>query len=102
MLNAFLWGALATSSLLLGGLLACKLTLPRRILGILMTFRAGTLISAVSCELVFESVQRSRGSGVPAIGFFAGAFCFYFSDRLIGAWERRHRGFASKEATGLA
>lgn len=91
MLNAFLWGALATSSLLLGGVLACNVALSRRTLGLLMAFGAGTLISAVSFELVFESVQRSRGSGLPAFGLFAGALGFYFIDRLIESWEQRHR-----------
>jgi len=91
MLRAFLWGALATSSLLLGGWLACRFSLSRRTLGLLMAFGAGTLISAVSFELVFEAVLRSRGSGVPAIGFFLGAFCFYLCDRAITAIERRHQ-----------
>lgn len=85
MWRALGWGALATSSLLLGGWLACAWPLSRRSLGLLMGFGAGTLISAVSFELVFESVQRSHGSGVPAVGFFAGALCFYLCDRWISA-----------------
>lgn len=85
MWRALGWGALATSSLLLGGWLACTWPLSRRRLGLLMGFGAGTLISAVSFELVFEAVQRSHGSGVPALGFFAGALCFYLCDRWISA-----------------
>jgi zinc transporter, ZIP family len=91
MLEAWMWGALATSSLLLGGWLACRYALSRRTLGLLMAFGAGTLISAVSFELVFAALQRSRGSGVPALGFFAGALCFYFCDRWIEAIQLRHR-----------
>ena len=91
MLEAWMWGALATSSLLLGGWLACRFALSRRALGLLMAFGAGTLISAVSFELVFAALQRSRGSGVPALGFFAGALCFYFCDRWIEAIQVRHR-----------
>lgn len=91
MLVAFLWAAVASSSMLLGGMLACQWPLSRRSLGLLMAFGAGTLLSAVSFELVFEAVRRSRGSGVPALGFFAGALVFYFSDQLIEAWELRHR-----------
>lgn len=83
LLAALLWGALATSSLLLGGLLAASVRLSRRSLGLLMAFGAGTLISAVSFELVFEAVQRSRGSGFPAIGFCLGALSFYFGDQWI-------------------
>ena len=101
MLAALGWGALATSSLLWGGWLACRLSLSRRSLGLLMAFGAGTLISAVSFELVFEAVLRSRGSGVPAIGFFLGALSFYLCDRGITAIERRHQR-VSAEAAGQA
>ena len=89
MLGAFLWGALATSSLLLGGVLACAWPLQRRTLGLLMGFGAGTLLAAVAYELVFEAVQRSRGSGASALGFFAGALVFYGADRWIEAWQQR-------------
>jgi zinc transporter, ZIP family len=83
MLNAFLWGILATSSLMLGGMIATRFSLPRRTLGIIMAFGAGTLISAVSYELIFEAIKMGKGTGFPAMGIFAGALTFYFSDRLI-------------------
>ena len=41
--------------------------------GWLMGFGAGTLLAAVSYELVFVAMRRSPGSGASAIGFFAGA-----------------------------
>ena len=44
---------------------------------------AGTLISAVAYELVFEAVKMSTGTGFPAFGFFTGALVFFFSDRFI-------------------
>ena len=83
MLNAFLWGILATSSLILGGLIASRFSLSKRTIGIIMAFGAGTLLSAVSYELIFEAVKLARGSGFPAFGLFAGALTFYFSERLI-------------------
>jgi zinc transporter, ZIP family len=83
MLNAFLFGLLATSSLIVGGIIATRITLTKRILGIIMAFGAGTLISAVSYELIFDSVKLAKGTGFPAFGLFAGAFTFYFSDKLI-------------------
>jgi zinc transporter, ZIP family len=83
MLNAFIWGLLATSSLIIGGILATRITFSKRALGIIMAFGAGTLISAVSYELIFEAVKLARGTGFPALGLFAGALTFYFSDRLI-------------------
>ena len=84
MLNAFLWGLLATSSLIIGGLIASRFSLSNKVIGIVMGFGAGTLISAISYELIFESVKTAKGSGFPAFGFFTGAFTFYFADMLIG------------------
>jgi ZIP family zinc transporter len=85
MLNAFLWGLLATSSLVIGGLLGSWWTPGRRTLGVIMGFGAGVLISAVAYELVFEALQLAKLTGFPSLGFFAGAFTFFFSDRLIGS-----------------
>ena len=48
MINAFFWGLLATSSLILGGIIAIRFTLSSRTIGIIMGFGAGTLISAIS------------------------------------------------------
>lgn len=83
MLNAFLWGLLATSSLIVGGVIASRFSLGKRTLGVIMAFGAGTLISAVSYELIFEAVKLGKGTGFPAFGLFAGALTFYFSERLI-------------------
>ncbi len=49
-----------------------------------MGFGAGTLISAVSFELIFESVRMAKGSGYPGFGFLAGAIVFYVADYFIG------------------
>jgi ZIP family zinc transporter len=84
MANAFLWGLVATSSLVIGGLLASWWTPGRRTLGVIMAFGAGVLFSAVAYELVFEAVQLAKFTGFPTLGFFVGAFTFFFSDRLIG------------------
>src|SRR5512133_711963 len=83
MLNAFLWGLLATSSLIVGGLIASRFSIGRRTLGIIMAFGAGTLISAVSYELIYDAVKLAKGTGFPAFGLFSGAFVFFFSDKLI-------------------
>ena len=83
MLNAFLWGMLATSSLIIGGIIASRFSLKEKTIGIIMAFGAGTLISAVSYELIFEAVKIGKGTGFPAFGLFAGALTFFFSDMLI-------------------
>jgi len=102
MLNAFLWGLLATSSLFLGGLIATRFSLSKKALGVIMAFGAGTLISAVSYELIYEAIKLGKGTGFPAFGLFAGAFTFYFSDTLIrklGA--RNHMSIEASKHSGL-
>ena len=84
MSSAFFWGLIATSSLVIGGLLGSWWTPGKRTLGAILAFGAGVLISAVAYELVFEAVHLAKFTGFPTIGFFAGAFTFFLSDRLIG------------------
>jgi ZIP family zinc transporter len=83
MLIAFLWGLLATSSLIIGGIIASRITIGKRTLGIIMAFGAGTLISAISYELIFEALKMAKATGFPAFGFFAGALTFFLADKLI-------------------
>lgn len=83
MLNALLWGLIASSSLILGGFIGARFNISKRVLGIIMAFGAGTLISAVAYELVYESVRLAKGSGMTAIGFFSGALIFYFLDKFL-------------------
>jgi zinc transporter, ZIP family len=91
MLYAFLFGLLATSSLVVGGVLASRFTLKKGTLGMILAFGAGTLISAVSYELIYEAVKIAKGTGFPAFGLFAGALTFYFSDRLIEKLGAKNR-----------
>jgi ZIP family zinc transporter len=91
MLQAFLWGLLATSSLILGGMIAIRFSLSNRTIGIIMGFGAGTLISAISYELIFEAVKMGKMSGYPAFGFLIGAATFFSADLLIGKYSTRNR-----------
>jgi ZIP family zinc transporter len=81
--EAFGWGALAASSLLVGGVLAITIDLKDRALGLVMAFGSGVLISAVAYELVQEAFEKAAGGGAIAAGFFAGALTFYVGDVLI-------------------
>ena len=84
MTNAFLWGLLATSSLILGGALGLWVDFRERTLGIIMAFGAGVLISAVAYELTADAVRAARFTGVPGAGFLVGALTFFFLDMIIG------------------
>jgi ZIP family zinc transporter len=67
-----------------------------------MAFGAGTLISAVSYELIYEAVKLSKGTGFPGFGLFAGAFTFYFSDLLIDKFiESKQKGIESSTKSNL-
>jgi zinc transporter ZupT len=74
--SAFYWGLVATSSLIVGGLLGSWWTPSKRTLGVVMAFGAGVLISAVSYELVFEAIHLAKLTGFPTMGLFAGGIHF--------------------------
>jgi len=89
--NAFIWGLLATSSLVVGGSLGMWIDFKRRTLGVIMAFGAGVLLSAVAYELTFDAVRDAAGTRFPAVGFLAGALTFFLIDMLIskiGAKDR--------------
>jgi ZIP family zinc transporter len=86
MLAALGWGALAASSLVVGAFLAFVRHWPPKLVGYVLAFGAGALISAISFELSLEGT-RTGGLGVTAIGMGAGALTYFFADRAIA---RRH------------
>ena len=103
--EAFLWGIVAASSLLLGGLLALHLPVGRRALGLVMAFGAGVLISAVAFELVEDAFETSAGEGGVGLGLFAGAGLFFAGDSLIdrlGGGDRKRSGGEQAEGSALA
>ncbi len=77
------WGLLASSSLIIGGFLALVLPISERLLGLIMGFGAGVLISAVAYELVAEAFETSAGNGSLALGLAAGALTFFAGDTVI-------------------
>ena len=84
MVEAFLWGLVATSSLVVGGVLGIFFNISQKVLGAVMAFGAGVLISAVSYELVYEAVTLGKWSGAPTAGLAIGALTFFLADRWIG------------------
>jgi zinc transporter, ZIP family len=76
------WGALAASSLIVGGLVGLARPWPDRLVGLVLAFGAGALISAVSFDL-FEEGQKLGGPGTVAIGLGAGAITYFLLDRAV-------------------
>jgi zinc transporter, ZIP family len=77
------WGLFAGSSLILGGVIALVLPIRERLLGLIMAFGAGVLISAVAYELVAEAFETAAGSGSLALGLSAGALTFFVGDKIV-------------------
>ena len=86
MLAALGWGALAASSLVLGSFLAFARPWPKQMVGLVLAFGAGALISAISFELFLEGAQTG-GLGATGIGLGVGALTYFLFDGLIA---RRH------------
>jgi len=82
MLSATFWGAIAASSLVLGAVLALGRPWPDRVVGLVLAFGAGALISAVSYELAEEGIE-SAGQLPVAAGLAAGALVYFLADRRL-------------------
>jgi ZIP family zinc transporter len=104
-LEAFGWGLLAASSLLAGGLLVILLPIGPRLLGVVMAFGGGVLISATSFELVEEAFQTSGLLSDVAYGLFAGCAVYAIGDAVIdrfGGAERKSSSGAQASGAPLA
>jgi ZIP family zinc transporter len=96
MLEAFGWGLFASSSLVIGGLVAVRFAIDRLVLGLVMAFGSGVLISAVAFELVEDAFEASQLLSDVALGLFAGCAVFSLGDAIIdrlgGADRKRMSG----------
>jgi ZIP family zinc transporter len=103
-IEAFLWGALGASALLVGGLLAYSMTPNPRITAIVMALGAGLLIGSVAFELVDEALKTTD---VALVGLFTliGAATFTFGDWCLerrGAGDRKNSQGKQESGSPLA
>ena len=96
MAAAFGWGTLAASSLVIGALVALWFRISLRMIGLIMAFGSGVLISAVAFDLVEEAASKAHGNGAAIAGIFAGCAVFFGGDWLIDRMGGSHR----KDADG--
>ncbi|HYH61143.1 MAG TPA: hypothetical protein VD766_04695, partial [Solirubrobacterales bacterium] len=73
------WGALAASSLVFGAALAFVRAWSDALVGLILAFGAGALISAVSFELAEEGAKIGSNAAVGA-GLGVGALTYFFAD----------------------
>jgi zinc transporter, ZIP family len=91
MIEAFLWGALGASALLVGALIAYTVTPSRTVMAITMALGTGLLIGSVSFELVDDALTNAD---VASVGLFTliGALVF-----TAGNWWIQRRGGAHRK-----
>jgi zinc transporter, ZIP family len=95
------WGALAASSLVIGVLLGIARPWPGRLVGLVLAFGAGALISAVSFDLAQEGA-RLGGPGVLGLGLGLGATVYFALNRRLGHPRRRGNDGTTDEDAGTA
>jgi ZIP family zinc transporter len=95
------WGALAASSLVIGALLALVRPWPARLVGLVLAFGAGALISAVSFDLAQEGAQVGD-AGYLALGLAVGAITYFSLNRVVGRRSRRGHDHGVDENAGPA
>ena len=102
MLEAAAWGLVAASSLLVGAAIGLWLRIPDNVLGLLLGFGAGTLISALAFELT-EDAFALGGADTVAAGLGAGAATYYLGNRALDrhGGDRRDKE-AESERLGMA
>jgi len=94
------WGLIAASSLVIGSVLTFWLKPSRRLIGLIMAFGAGTLISAIAYDLVEDAAASGRPLTL-ALGLALGAVTFFIGDWWVDRAGEEHRKRSNgKQAQG--
>jgi ZIP family zinc transporter len=95
MIEAFLWGAVAASALLVGALIAYVVTPSVKLIAVVMALGAGLLIGSIAFELIDEALKTAA---VARVGLFTliGAATFTLGNWLLD----RHGGGDRKDSEG--
>jgi ZIP family zinc transporter len=94
-LKAATWGLVSGSALLMGAGLGYLADVPKRIIGLVMAFGSGVLISALTFDLMDEAYKRG-GFMATAIGFLSGAFIYTIANYFISKKGGKHRKRSGK------
>ena len=88
--QAGLWGLVAGLPLLAGAGIAYFIQVPQRLIGAVMAFGSGLLISALSFELMDEAFKKG-GFNATALGFLGGAAVYTLANWLLAKYGAKHR-----------
>jgi zinc transporter, ZIP family len=104
MFEAFLWGAVGASALLIGALIAYVATPSQKFIAVIMALGAGLLIGSVAFELIDEALKSAE---VARVGLFTliGAATFTLGNWVLdkrGAGDRKDAEGAQESGSPLA
>jgi zinc transporter, ZIP family len=94
-LEAAFWGFVGGFALLLGAAAGLLWPIPRRVIGLVMAFGAGVLVSALAFELTAEA-YKAGGADSASAGLALGSLVFFAGDR----WLDRRGGADRKRSSG--
>jgi ZIP family zinc transporter len=97
--EAALWGAVGASALVVAAEFAFAIRLSRVVIGLIMAFGVGALISSVSFELIAPAMQDAATWKV-GLGLAAGSLTFFVGDRLIASMGGQNRKSAAGDEDG--
>src|ERR687891_762146 len=89
--QAFVFGVIGSSALVIGGTIGAYWRTPHRISGVLLAFASGTLISALTFELFPEAVHLG-GLWPAGLGLIAGGLRFVVIKTALDSWGARTAG----------
>jgi zinc transporter, ZIP family len=84
------WGLFAGAALVVGAAIAWFIEVPPKVVGSVMAFGSGVLISAVAFEL-FAEAAHTGGLWPTVIGFALGAAAYMLANLVLAHFGARHR-----------
>ncbi len=99
MVQAVLFGVVASSPLVIGAFLGARVQVPKRVLAAMLAFASGALITALAFEL-FEDSYEQGGIWRAAIGLAAGATVFTLLSQQLDRMARQGAGGTAEPGAG--
>jgi zinc transporter, ZIP family len=84
------WGLFAGAALVIGAAIAWFIDVPAKVVGSVMAFGSGVLISAVAFEL-FDEAAHTGGLVATVVGFGLGAVVYMLANLVLAHFGARHR-----------
>ncbi|WP_323959599.1 zinc permease [Arthrobacter sp. JZ12] len=85
--TSLVFGLIASTPLIIGSLIGIRFSLPKRVLAILLSFAAGSLITALAFELFLDAYEHG-GLPIAIIGLLVGAVVFTVLSALLDKWAQ--------------